>query len=149
MYSESHRAEKQREASRRYRERHAVELAVERVRVRQTGELQEYWRAKTAKWRKQNGESARACDKRYYANAKERAFGILGGKCARCGETDVVVLQIDHIDAIGDAERRRQNHRGIKLYRAVVKHPEKFQLLCANDNWRKRHALGEQNRRLE
>lgn len=141
MYKEEHRVEKQRDATRRYRERHAERLKQEQEQrysdPKQLADLREYWRNKTAKWREESNEAARSLGAKYYKNAKTKAFGILGGKC-KCGWTDERALQIDHIIAIGDQTRRLLNHRGMKLYRAVFKNPEMFQLLCANCNWIKR-----------
>ena len=142
MYAKEHAAEKQREASRKYRERHAERLKQEKEQryadPTQLAELREYWRKKTAKWRRESKDNARSLDAKYYKNAKTRAFGLLGDKCAKCGWTDIRALQIDHIIPIGDANRRILNHRGTKLYRDVFKHPEYYQLLCANCNWIKR-----------
>lgn len=147
MYGEWHRAKKQSEASQRWRERHAEELKEKAARIRESGELRGYWREKTARWRKQSRERARQLDAKYYTDLKSKAFEVLGGKCAVCGWTDERALQIDHVEAIGDAERRRKNHRGMKLYRAVLKNPKQFQLLCANHNWIKRVELNEVQRR--
>jgi len=143
MYKEEHRKEKQREAQRKYRERHAENLKAKRDAVRESGEMKEYWREKTKRNRQKNKELYKSLDTRWYHNAKDRAFDILGGKCASCGWTDPRALQVDHVVAIGDAERRRLGHRGRKLYQAVVKNPTMFQLLCANCNWIKRHDKGE------
>lgn len=147
MYAKEHAAEKQREASRRYRERHAERLKQEKDErysdPQQLAELREYWRKKTAKWRKDNSTGAKSLDAKYYQNAKTKAFGLLGGKCVKCGWADERALQIDHVIAIGDEARRLLNQRGVKLYRAVFKNPEMFQLLCANCNWIKRHELKE------
>lgn len=151
MYSEDHRAEKQREATRRYRERHATELKAERERIKAEPheQLKAQWREKTARNRKVNREGTRKLEAKWYHSAKDKAFELLGNKCVMPhleGDplaTDRRCLQVDHIDAIGDAERRRLNHRGTKLYREVLKAPEKFQLLCASHNWIKRFDRNE------
>lgn len=75
--------------------------------------------------------------RRHYAKLKTAALEILGDKCSRCKVTDVRVLQIDHRAAGGARERRRFNSQD-RLYREVVKHPDRYQLLCANCNWIKR-----------
>jgi len=149
MYSEEHRLEKQREAQRKYRERHAKRLKAEQTRIRASGEMRPIWREKTARWRNENKEKHKSLEARWYHNAKDKAFEILGNKCAVCGFEDRRALQIDHIVAIGDAERRKQNHRGKKLYRAVMKNPDNFQLLCANHNWIKRTEQNELKKRSD
>ena len=59
----------------------------------------------------------------------------LGAKCVKCNCNDVRVLQIDHINGGGMAERRKfGDYRMALLY--YLKSPElakeKLQLLCAN-----------------
>lgn len=115
-------------------------------------------------WRKNNPEKAKASRQR--ANAKRR-YEVLahysGGepKCACCGETELVFLQLDHINDDG-AEHRRQigmaqgnpyqvgkqkqkvQYGGNSLPCWLIKNgfPEGFQVLCANCNWGKRHEKG-------
>lgn len=143
MYAKGHRLEKQREAQRKYRERNAEELKIEVDRIRESGVKREYWREKTQRNRVADRAAQRALDAKYYRNAKEAAFKVLGNKCAKCDYSNSQVLQVDHIIAIGDAERRKQNQRGRKLYVAVLKAPEKFQLLCPTHNWEKRVEMKE------
>jgi len=151
MYSEDHRKEKQRDAVRRYRERHAERLKAEREQLKAGPheEIKAYWREKTARNRKDNREGTRKLEAKWYHTAKDKAFELLGNKCAMPHlEGDPLAidrrcLQVDHIEAIGDAERCRLNHRGTKLYREVLKTPEKFQLLCASHNWIKRFEQNE------
>jgi hypothetical protein len=55
--------------------------------------------------------------------------------CARCGERDVDVLCVDHINDNGAAFRRGSRRRGgIEQY---VNLPEGCQVLCANCNLKK------------
>lgn len=105
------------------------------------------WRAKN---RKRANEMAR---KHYYkdpskhhrvvdkARKKVRMDMIeaYGGKCIRCGISDVEVLDIDHINNNG-AEDRRNHLHGYNLYRHLKKlgwPKDEFQLLCRNCNWKK------------
>ncbi|MCK9370314.1 helix-turn-helix domain-containing protein [Candidatus Dojkabacteria bacterium] len=56
----------------------------------------------------------------------------LGGKCNRCGFSDLRALQIDHINGGGSKEIT-------KYYKKMIKEaPGKYQILCANCNWIKR-----------
>ena len=60
-----------------------------------------------------------------------------GGKCAMCGISDSIVLDIDHIDNSG-AEDRKKGMWGWRLYRWLRKNnypKDNFQLLCKNCNW--------------
>jgi hypothetical protein len=131
-----------REATRRYREKHAERLKAEAEQIKASGEKREYWRERTRKWRASNPEKVkelqRKDDLKRYHSSKDEAFELLGNKCTKCGWTDRRALQIDHIEAIGDAKRRELNHRGRILYREVKADPTKYQILCANCNWIKR-----------
>jgi hypothetical protein len=75
--------------------------------------------------------------KEYRNRIRDRVFAILGDKCIFCGETDPIVLAIDHIVACG-REGRKQT---VLIYLEILKAPEKarlqYQLLCRNCNWRK------------
>lgn len=59
-------------------------------------------------------------------------------RCIACGETDIIVLTIDHINNDG-AEHRKTQGTGTGLYRWLRKngYPEGYQVLCANCNTRK------------
>ncbi len=66
-------------------------------------------------------------------------FGY-GGKCNCCGETNLVFLEIDHVN--NDAKERvakGEPRRGGNLYKWLLRHelPEGFQVLCRNCNWGK------------
>ncbi len=71
---------------------------------------------------------------------KCEAVYSLGGGCADCGETDVTVLQFDHIRGDGHCEgdRRRGGKTTVSW---ILAHPEeakdKYQVLCANCHMRK------------
>jgi 5-methylcytosine-specific restriction endonuclease McrA len=79
-----------------------------------------------------------------------RAVGFLGGACVVCGETDVSVLQLDHIHNDGYKERQGRHTGGDhgRLGSAavdwVLSHQEeakdKYQILCANCHVRKTAA---------
>lgn len=163
MYSEEHRLEKQREATRRYREQHPEhkDKAAARYLEKKAADpdFAEKQREKTRKWRASHTEANKEIQKRQdtkrYHGTKAEAFALLGNRCAMEHvlndplATDPRSLQIDHIEAIGDAQRRKLNHRGRILYREVIAHPKKYQLLCASHNWIKRHENNECNNRSD
>lgn len=66
-----------------------------------------------------------------------------GNKCMTCGFSDARALQIDHVDGGGVKELKIAG--GIQHYRNVLNSIDsgKFQLLCANCNWIKRHTNDE------
>lgn len=70
--------------------------------------------------------------RKYYLSKKRKAYDLLGNKCAKCGFDDWRALQVGHIEGKGHTT-------GFQTYKAVIKDPSKYQLLCANCNWIKRH----------
>ena len=73
--------------------------------------------------------------KQRYKERKLEVYSLLGGRCVECHETDERVLQIDHRYSDGNKERKLTR---AQLYSRVRKHGNRYQLLCANCNWRKR-----------
>ncbi len=74
---------------------------------------------------------------RLYYRDRDRAIQFLGGKCVRCGFSDHRALQIDHKK--GRVKEPRQDMTCTKLYADVLINSHKYQILCANCNWIKRH----------
>lgn len=70
-----------------------------------------------------------------------------GGKCACCGESNVVFLTIDHIDGSGAKHRKKifgKARGGTDFYRWLKNkdYPkDNYQILCFNCNFAK-HVLG-------
>ena len=73
----------------------------------------------------------------YTQRRKAQIHSLLGGKCKHCGEKDSRVLQIDHVYGDG-AQERREGLTRMQLYRNIEKNTKRYQLLCANCNWKKR-----------
>ena len=74
---------------------------------------------------------------------RARAIESIGGPlCVGCGLTDVRVLTIDH-RAGGGTQHRRDVVSSHGLYKAVLEDPSKYQVLCHNCNWIKRHENDE------
>ena len=102
----------------------------------------EQMNAAVNEWREQNPERVKLQRQRRKLVVLEK----LGNRCVICGETDIRVLQIDHIAGDGAEDRRINGNSRDSFYRRIMNDPEahlKFQLLCANDNWRKRWDNGE------
>jgi len=105
-------------------------------------------RISQARYRLNNRQKIREKSKIYHQKNREKMFNLLGNKCCRCGFTDKRALQIDHINGNGIKERRLYNAKD--FWRIVIKSIEnkenKYQLLCANCNWIKRHENKEWGR---
>ena len=69
-----------------------------------------------------------------------------GGKCSRCGYSDWRALQIDHVN--GGGVQHRQAYGTAQLQRLTIRAfgSGKYELLCANCNWIKRHENSEGGR---
>ena len=99
----------------------------------------------------------RECQRQYHlARAKENRHrlktevfshycdGII--RCVRCGEDDLDVLQLDHINGGGNRQRRELGLYGGAAFYAWLErngYPSGYQVLCANCNMRKRITEGE------
>ena len=70
---------------------------------------------------------------------RDRVFTHYGRSCRSCGETDQVVLSIDHINDDGAVRRKDGEPRGFAFYRWIEDNgfPDDLQVLCRNCNWRK------------
>jgi len=85
-----------------------------------------------------------ACDREYQKEKRlthrDKVFSVLGNQCtwAGCGIIDRRVLQIDHIKGGGRKEIRALGGSYAVILRAI-KHPEDYQVLCANHNCIKKY----------
>lgn len=79
-----------------------------------------------------------------------RLVEALGNKCAQCGITDREVLQVDHVHGQGTRERKLFKN-AYQHEKYVLEHIDSgdYQLLCANCNWKKRHANKEHRYRYD
>lgn len=76
---------------------------------------------------------------------KRGVFDSYGGKCACCGEEDIRLLSLDHINNNGSDHRRELNrYGGQQFYRWVRdnNYPTDLQILCYNCNCGKYHNGG-------
>lgn len=77
---------------------------------------------------------------------KEKLVNELGGCCKECQESDIIVLQFDHIkdDGYKDKKNGVRQGRTIYHYYGIYNADRRlffstFQILCANCNVRKEH----------
>lgn len=141
---------KQREASARYRSRH-IEL------VRDASRSWHYENRDKSKviherWCRNNPNKLRSIVRKsfhkYRDSMREEILQMLGSKCKNCGNSNIIVLQIDHVNGGGSKERKRLSN-GTNYYKHVLEElksgSKEYQLLCANCNIMKAHQNHEQN----
>lgn len=104
---------------------------------------------RSARYREKVGRSViRTQERTVNDRLLEQVLDQYGRKCAKCGfNSDLRILQLDHINGGGNQERRAIGVRGIR--RKALNNPELYQLLCPNCNWTKRFDLNEQNQRKD
>lgn len=97
------------------------------------------------KWHTEHKDSLRKQQKRYRWRVKVETLTHYAidskPKCIVCGESDIQVLTIDHINGEGSSHRKRLNrHGGWEFYVWLRKqgYPVGYQVLCMNCNWKKR-----------
>ena len=84
---------------------------------------------------------------------KIQAINAYGGKCTCCGESEISVLNIDHVNNDGAEHRREIGLGSCRLYQWLKHHnyPDGYQVLCANCNTSKAilgecfHKIGDTN----
>lgn len=79
---------------------------------------------------KEHPEKRKQYWKQSHTRIKELIFAQYDNRCNHCGHKDPRVLQIDHIYGGGRKERSKLKPWGSRV--RVLKHPEDYQLLCAN-----------------
>lgn len=86
--------------------------------------------------------AARGCEtnirnvwaKKWYANLRAEVLEKYGAACARCGECDRRVLQMDHVNGGGTAEAKASTSRTAYLRRMLADTTGAYQVLCATCN---------------
>ena len=85
----------------------------------------------------------------YQQKLRQKVISFLGGRCKICGFSDSRALQIDHVHGGGNKELRS----GLSYYthsRNVMSDTTgKYQLLCANCNWIKKHVQEETTKKFK
>lgn len=136
------RKEAQKIANRKYRDTHKGEIA-ERKRVRYQANKQSI-NMKRSIYVKANRGKVNWWNKKAEVNLRKQIVDGYGGKCACCGETQPIFLEIDHIDNDGRTDREKFNSFR-EFYRWLRNNgfpKDKYQLLCSNCNQGKRRNGG-------
>lgn len=110
--------------------RHVCAKDPEQVKARKREYLKEYYKRNKKRLDFQSSD--------WMANKRLELILELGGICVKCGESDPVVLDFDHIADDGAEHRRSRKQQNVVSL--LCRHPEdlyKYQLLCKNCNWRK------------
>lgn len=81
------------------------------------------------KWRSDNKETT---NRRYHI-VRKTIFIMMGSKCNKCGNTDLRVLQINHINGDGRIELKNNANFYRDIYTGKRKIDD-LELLCANCN---------------
>lgn len=103
-------------------------------------QTKEYWK----KYSQEHAVERRDKARNYYKSIKDKIFLLLGGKCVKCGFSDMRALQIDHVNGGGNMESRELRWSKYKVILEKVSGGScDYQILCANCNWIKRAERGE------
>lgn len=94
-------------------------------------------------WAKRNKEKCRAAELRHRQNLRLEMILAYGRVCQDCGESDPLVLVLDHIHDDAQQDRSENNHwGGFSMYRRLKAKgwpKDRHQLLCHNCNFRKEY----------
>lgn len=87
------------------------------------------------------GPSAAERQRGYTRRLRREVLALYGGVCEHCGFDDERALQMDHVSENGHRHREAVGGTGVLRAAKVDKYAggHRFQLLCANCNWIKRH----------
>jgi hypothetical protein len=101
-------------------------------------ERKRYQQEYNAWYQRKNRKACRLASVFSLRNLRKQVLKKLGNKCVECGFADWRALQIDHKKGGGSVDRRKA--KSITQYlKSVLKHTHRYQILCANCNWIKRH----------
>jgi hypothetical protein len=77
-----------------------------------------------------------------YKQLRGYIIDALGGRCCKCGFCDRRALQVDHVNGDGYLFKSEMTNPAAMwelVQKDVKEQTGKFQLLCANCNWIKKH----------
>lgn len=106
-----------------------------------------------AAWAVKNRKKAYEAARRSIDKLRQDTFDAYGGRCKDCGETDLIVLVLDHIKDDAAIDRAVTGKRGgFHLYRRLrlAGFPQgRYQVLCHNCNFRKEFKRRRRNYAVE
>ena len=142
MLSKEEKLQRQRAYGRQYREQHRESINAYasqwfKKNSKQICEKREPYRKAyyiaNREWILEKGRKRRKETHDYY---RAEIIKALGGKCERCGISDIRVLEIHHL--LGGGAKIRESYKGTKYgydyryLRDILKNLEGISLLCAN-----------------
>jgi hypothetical protein len=71
------------------------------------------------------------------AEVKRKVFTLLGNKCKKCGQSNRMILQLDHVNGNGDHKRARDEPYWLAILKEIEAGSKDYQLLCCNCNFLK------------
>lgn len=98
------------------------------------------------RWKVKNPDKDRGYCRKAQVNVRLKVLVQYDNQCAFCGFNDPRALELDHPNGGGHAERKKLGNVGV--YRRALKHPNEYQLLCANCNRIKKVERHEHRKRI-
>lgn len=94
---------------------------------------------KRQKYRKENPELIASQRKTKRQELRQKVLDTYGRFCSHCGETNVKMLTIDHINGGGGEHRKKIGKQTEAMCKDVLKEykPDIYQILCIACNWHK------------
>lgn len=98
--------------------------------------------------RKTNPQAIRDRKAKFREMIRQKVLDFFGSTCVRCGCSEAIILQVDHINGDGAVERKKtSNWNWLEYLKRIKADPETtrrtLQLLCPNCHWIKREENGE------
>ena len=104
---------------------------------------------KYQKFYRNNSKKRRIQTREYNKRIRTATLDLLGGKCFRCGFSDIRALQIDHVNGGGTKEKKAITTNFMKfILDKILQGSTEYQILCANCNWIKRDENNEIGKEL-
>jgi hypothetical protein len=90
------------------------------------------------KWRRANPEKYKAIKIRARERMRSQTIMALGGRCKRCGITDLDVLTLHHVVPVLRTRNEAGSRRATSVseWKLAAKSPNDYEILCANCHMR-------------
>ena len=118
---------------------------IKRKNAEYYAKTKEQYRKYRANYNSENRELINQRQRETYARLRGLILDTYGNKCACCGETEPLFLELDHINNDGAKHRRIIGSSAKQLYAEVKRQgfpQDTYQLLCANCNQGKKRGGG-------